>query len=199
VSIGTTAAWQFLPLRIVGSGGGPFLVGVAGALGAGAEVPVMRSTSWLLARSSVRAVYVFGCISYVLVFATWSLVDDPIVVSLLGVIEGVGFALTYTSIVIVVGRLVPERLQATGQAARSMIVTGLAPIVGALGGGLVYGSLGPGALFAGSAGLVAAGAAIAWRVMSVAAFATPAVTLDASPAVPIPPQLGPGAVPSPEQ
>lgn len=199
VSIGATAAWQFLPLRIVGGGGGPFLVGVAGALGAGAEIPVMRSTSGLLARSSLRAVYVLGCVSYVLVFAIWSLVDDAVIVSLLGAIEGVAFALTYTSVVIVVGRLVPERLQATGQAARSMIVTGLAPIVGAFGGGLVYARLGPGAVFAGAAGLVAAGTAIAWRTLSVPEFATPAVAPEAGPAEAIPPPLGSGSVPPPEE
>jgi MFS transporter, PPP family, 3-phenylpropionic acid transporter len=197
VSIGTTAAWQFLPLRIVGGGGGPFLVGVAGALGAGAEVPVMGSTSRLLGRSSLRAVYVAGCVSYVLVFAIWSLTDDPLLVSLLGAIEGVGFALTYTSVVIVVGRLVPDRLQATGQAARSMIVTGLAPIVGAFGGGLVYARLGPGALFAGAAALVAAGAAIAWRTLSAPAFAAPAA-VDTGPVAPIPP-LGSGSVAPPEE
>jgi MFS transporter, PPP family, 3-phenylpropionic acid transporter len=198
VSIGTTAAWQFLPLRIVGGGGGPFLVGVAGALGAGAEVPVMRSTSRLLARSSLRALYALGCVSYVVVFAIWSLADDALLVSLLGAIEGVGFAFTYTSVVIIVGRLVPERLQATGQAARSMIVTGLAPIIGAFGGGLVYGRLGPGALFAGSAGLVAAGAAIVWWTLSVPAFATPAVTLEAGRAA-LPPPPGSGPVAPPEE
>jgi PPP family 3-phenylpropionic acid transporter len=197
VSIGTTAAWQFLPLRIVGSGGGPFLVGVAGALGAGAEVPVMRWTSRLLARSSLRAVYAFGCVAYVVVFAIWSLADDALLVSLLGAIEGVGFAFTYTSLVIIVGRLVPERLQATGQAARSMIVTGLAPIIGAFGGGVVYARLGPGALFAGSAGLVAAGAAIVWRTLSLPAFSEPAVSADDRPVATIPPPIGSGSVPPP--
>jgi MFS transporter, PPP family, 3-phenylpropionic acid transporter len=198
VGIGTTAAWQFLPLRIVGGGGGPFLVGVAGALGAGMEVPVMRSTSRLTDRWSLRAVYAFGCVAYVLVFVIWSLADNALLVSVLGALEGVGFALTYTSVVIIVGRLVPERLQATGQAVRSMIVTGLAPIVGAFGGGIIYAKVGPGALFTCSAGLVVAGVAIVWPTLSAPAFSKRAFRFEVGPTEAIPPPLGSGSVPPPE-
>ena len=75
----------------------------------------MRSTATLTTRLSLRGAYALGCATYV-VFLVWSAVDNVVVVSLLGALEGVGFALTYTSVVIIVGRLVPRRLQATGQA-----------------------------------------------------------------------------------
>jgi MFS transporter, PPP family, 3-phenylpropionic acid transporter len=198
VGIGTTAAWQFLPLRIVGSGGGPFLVGVAGGLGAGVEVPVMLSTPGLTERLSLRAIYVLGCASYVLVFMIWSLADNAVLVSLLGALEGVGFALTYTSVVIIVGRLVPRRLQATGQAVRLMIASGLAPILGAIAGGVVYARIAPGALFVGSAGLVLIGAAIVWTTLSAPPFSIPAVPAEVVPMEELPPPLGSGGVPPPE-
>lgn len=195
VGVGTTAAWQFLSLRIVGSGGGPFLVGVAGGLGALVEVPVMRSTGALTARLPLRAMYVLGCLTFASVFLIWSVLDDVVVVSLLGALEGVGFALTYTSVVIIVGRLVPERLQATGQAVRSMVGSG-APILGALAGGFVYARLGPSVLFAGAAGLVAIGAVIAWATLSDAAFSVRRMRAEV-PTIEANPPLGSGGVPPP--
>jgi PPP family 3-phenylpropionic acid transporter len=197
VGVGTAAAWQFLPLRIVGSGGGPFLVGVAGGLGALVEVPVMRSTAALTTRLSLRAMYVLGCATYVSVFLVWSVADNVVVVSLLGALEGVGFALTYTSVVIIVGRLVPERLQATGQAVRLMVASGLAPILGALAGGIVFARLGPPTLFVCAAGLVVIGAAIAWAALSTSPFSARTIQTGVSPLEENPPPLGSGGVPPP--
>ncbi|MBI2237940.1 MAG: MFS transporter, partial [Actinobacteria bacterium] len=104
VSTAFAAAWSFLPLRIVGRGGGPFLVGLAATLGATAEIPVMRSTSRLTRRVGLRGVYVLGCATYVVVFAAWGLVRSPVAVSLLNTFEGVGFALLYVGVVVIVGR-----------------------------------------------------------------------------------------------
>lgn len=196
VGVGTTAAWQFLPLRIVGSGGGPFLVGVAGGLGALVEVPVMRSTGALTTRLPLRAMYALGCTTFGSVFLIWSVVDNMVVVSLLGALEGVGFALTYTSMVIIIGRLVPVQLQATGQAVRSMVGSG-APILGALAGGFVYERLGPPALFVGAAGFVVIGAAIAWATLSEPPFAVRTMRAEVSTLEANPPPLGSGGAPPP--
>ncbi len=196
VGVGTTAAWQFLPLRIVGGGGGPFLVGVAGGLGALVEVPVMRSSGALTTRFPLRAMYALGCATFGSVFLIWSVVDNMVAVSLLGALEGVGFALTYTSMVIIIGRLVPEQLQATGQAVRSMVGSG-APILGALAGGFVFERLGPPTLFVGAAGLVVSGAAIAWFTLSAPAFSVRTSRAEASALEANPPPLGSGGAPPP--
>lgn len=170
VSVGTTAAWQFLPLRIVGRGGGPFLVGVAGAIGASVEVVMMRSGRRLAERFPLRALFALGCVAYVSVFALWSVVREPMVMTALALLQGVGFGLTYPTMVIIVGGLVPRELQATGQGLMQTVGAGLAPILSAFFGGLIYARLGAGVMFAVAAALVVAGLAVVWFALTAPAF-----------------------------
>ena len=123
--IGFAAAWTFLPLRIVGRGGGPLLVGIAAAVGAFIEVPVMRKSKWFTGRFSLRGVYVLGCVIYGTVFVAWAFVKSPVVIAVLNGFEGVGFALLFVSGVMVVGKLVPRHLQATGQSLMQMVRAGI--------------------------------------------------------------------------
>ena len=62
--------------------------------------------------------------------------------------------------------LVPERLRATGQAASKAISSGFAPVVGSLGGGLVFGYLGSGWFFIAAAILTVLSALVAWAAES---------------------------------
>jgi len=50
-----------------------------------------------------------------------------------------------------VDELVPPQLRASGQVAARSVSFGLAPVVGAFAGGLVYGNVGPAAMFVGAA------------------------------------------------
>ena len=168
--IGFAAAWSFLPLRIVGRGGGPFLVGIAAASGAFVEVPVMRKSRWFTGRFSLRGVYVLGCVIYASVFVAWAFVKDPIVIAVLNGFEGVGFALLYLSGVMVVGKLVPKHLQATGQTMMQMVGQGLGPVLGASIGGVIYGRFGPPALFLGAAASTLLAATVIWFTLSPPAF-----------------------------
>lgn len=168
--IGFAAAWSFLPLRIVGRGGGPFLVGIAAASGAFIEVPVMRKSKWFTGRFSLRGVYVLGCVIYASVFVAWAFVKDPVVIAVLNGFEGVGFALLYVSGVMVVGKLVPKHLQATGQSMMQMVGQGLGPVLGASIGGVVYARLGPRELFLGAAASTLLAATVIWFTLSPPAF-----------------------------
>ncbi len=166
MSAGWTAALAFLGLRIVGQGGGPFLVGLAAGLTAFVEVPVMLSTRSLGQRFGLRAVNIAGAVVYVALFTAWALIPDPTVLALVASFEGIAFALVYVSQVVLVGRLVPAALRATGQSLFSGIVRSAAPVVGSLAGGLVYDRLGPPALFAGCAALTAVGTVVVWFVLA---------------------------------
>ena len=67
--------------------------------------------------------------------------------SLLTVFEGVGFALLFTSGVVIVGNLVPPTLRSTGQSISTMIGFGIGPILGAAAGGYAFEHLGAGTLY----------------------------------------------------
>lgn len=170
VSTATYAAFSFVPLRIVSQGGGPFLIGLSACLGALVEIPFFRSSAWLGEHVGLRALYVTGVGIYVVMIAAWAVLENPTFVALVKVAGGAAFGLIYAALVVITGRLVPERLRNTGQALMQVFAAGIGPIVGAAIGGFVYRHLGASTLFAWSAAFTAIGAAIVWLSLSGGAF-----------------------------
>ncbi len=175
VWVGFNAAWNFIALKIVSEGGGPFLIGVGTALGGMLEVPVMRISSRLQVRRGLRMVYVLGCCIYAAGFLLWGLIDDPTIVSLLTMFEGVAFGLIFTTSVVVVGRLMPPTLYSTANSMREMVMLGIGPILGAGIGGFVYQHEGTVVLYVGASALALAGAVVAWFALSTPALSEPGV------------------------
>jgi len=159
---GFNAAWNFIALKIERGGGGPLLVGIGTALGGVVEVPTMRLSSRFQRRFGLRAVYVAGTIVYATGFLLWGLIESPRVVSALTMLEGIGFALLFTTGVIAIGRMAPKALYATGQSVAMTASFGVGPILGAGLGGLVYDSFGPVVLYSAASALALAGGAVAW-------------------------------------
>jgi PPP family 3-phenylpropionic acid transporter len=147
---GFNGAWNFVGLKIVGAGGGPLLIGVGTALGGFAEVGVMRLSPRLHRRLGLRKVYAIGCLVYALGFLLWGVIDDPTIVSVLAVLEGVGFSLLFTTSILVVGKLLPSSLYSSGNSLASMVGFGIGPIIGGGLGGIVYERLGSTTLFVGA-------------------------------------------------
>jgi PPP family 3-phenylpropionic acid transporter len=156
------ATWNFLALRIEGLGGGAFLVGLAAGLQGAAEVPMMLATPRLTRAIGHALVYVVGCAFFAAVFIAWAVMDDPVWISILRLVAGVGFALTYVGAVVLVDDLVPVRLRATGQGLAKAVSFGLAPIAGTALGGVVYAYLGPSELFLLSGAAAVVGGVVAW-------------------------------------
>jgi PPP family 3-phenylpropionic acid transporter len=173
--VGFNAAWNFIALKIVSQGGGPFLIGLGTAMGGMLEVPVMRVSSRLQVRWGLRRVYVLGCCIYAFGFLLWGLIDDPTIVSFLTTLEGVAFGLLFTTSVVVVGRLMPSTLYSTGNSMREMVMLGIGPILGAGLGGLVYQHAGTVVLYVGASALALAGAVVAWFALSTPALSEPGV------------------------
>jgi PPP family 3-phenylpropionic acid transporter len=178
---GFNGAWNFVGLKIVGAGGGPLLIGVGTALGGFMEVGVMRLSPRLHRRLGLRKVYALGCLIYASAFLLWGLIDDPTAVSVLAVLEGVGFSLLFTTSILVVGKLLPSSLYSSGNSIASMVGFGIGPIIGAGIGGVVYGRFGSTTLFVGSSVVAMLGG-----VAAMVALRTP--TLDSPFEEAIPPE-----------
>lgn len=161
LGISLAATQNFVTLQISVLGGGALLVGAAAAFQALTEIPTMGYTHVLTRYVSRQKLFALGCAIYLAVFVAWALTSNALVITLLKLVVGVAFALTYVASVTIANDLSPARLRATGQALVKSVMFGLAPIIGALGGGVVYGSLGPRVMFLASTVVVAAAGAIA--------------------------------------
>jgi PPP family 3-phenylpropionic acid transporter len=186
---GFNGAWNFVGLKIVGAGGGPLLIGVGTALGGFMEVGVMRLSPRLHRRLGLRKVYALGCLAYAIGFLLWGLVDDPTVVSVLAVFEGVGFSLLFTTSILVVGKLLPSTLYSTGNSISSMVGFGIGPIIGGGLGGIVYGRLGSTTLFVGSSVVTFLGGVVALLALRTRELDTPLGALVAEEPAPEPGRL----------
>jgi PPP family 3-phenylpropionic acid transporter len=187
LGVSLAATQNFVTLQISFLGGGALLVGAAAAFQALTEIPTMGYTHVLTRHLSHRTLFALGCAIYLSVFVAWALISNALVVALLKLVIGVAFALTYVAAVTIANDLSPSRLRATGQALIKSVTFGLAPIIGALGGGIVYQTFGARTMFLASTVVVAAAGAIA--VVAVPAVrrtgAQPIVAVEAtSPATP---------------
>jgi MFS transporter, PPP family, 3-phenylpropionic acid transporter len=156
------AAWDYVPLQIAAGGGGAFLVGIAAGVSAFVEIPFMRSSESLMRRFGMRGVFAAGAGVYIAASLGWAVVSAPGGVTAIRIAIGMGFGLTYVTLVVMTGTFVPERLRNTGQTLMTVSSWGLAPVVGSLIGGFVYQHIGPTQLFLGSAVGIAVGTVIVW-------------------------------------
>jgi len=186
LGVSLAATQNFVTLQIGVLGGGAFLVAAAAAFQALTEIPTMGYTHVLTRHFSHRALFAIGCAIYLAVFIAWALVSSAVVVALLKLALGVAFALTYVASVTIANELSPARFRATGQALIKSTMFGLAPIIGALGGGIVYATFGARLMFLASTVVVAAAGAIAMVVGPVGRQANdkPGVVEAASAATP---------------
>ena len=155
------ATQNFLTLRISFLGGGALLIGAAAAFQALTEIPTMGYTHVLSRHLSHRRLFALGCAIYMVIFVAWAFVADPFAAAALKLGVGVAFALTYVASVVLADELSPPRLRATGQALVKSVTFGLAPVAGSFGGGLIYGTMGPRAMFLIATAVVAAAGLIA--------------------------------------
>jgi PPP family 3-phenylpropionic acid transporter len=155
------ATQNFLTLQIDFLGGGAFLIGAAAAFQALAEIPTMAYMQVLTRRFGHRLLFAIGCGIYLAIFIAWAFVSVALTAALLKLVAGIAFALTYVAAVMIANDLVPAHLRATGQALMKSVLFGVAPILGSLGGGLVYEAFGARVMFlaatavVGAAGLMA--------------------------------------------
>jgi PPP family 3-phenylpropionic acid transporter len=163
--IGVLGGFTFLGLRIVELGGGPSEVALSAGIAALAEVPAMLIAGRLAPRIGLRWLFTIGVLVYVACIVSWIVITSPLVIVATRIPSGFGFSAVWIAAVLTMQRLLPARLQGTGQGLFQMTAFGVSAIVANLVGGLLYGSLGSGVFFAVIAVVTAAATIVGWAAI----------------------------------
>jgi MFS transporter, PPP family, 3-phenylpropionic acid transporter len=93
LSMATSATDGFVPLQMLGAGGGPFLIGLAAGLAAVIEIPFFTWSASLGRRFGMRNLFLaVAAVSIVTLFG-YSLADSPAQVAVFRTLAGAGFGL----------------------------------------------------------------------------------------------------------
>ena len=154
---------NFLGLRILQLGGTERQAGLAFALVALIETPLMFMGGRWFARVSLRRTILLGLCGFALLFALLALVREPWQVLLVAPIDGVCYAVLWPAIVTFADAYAPPGLRASAQTIAQGANGGLGWAIGAALGGVIWDAAGGSVLFAVASGFtLAAVAAFAW-------------------------------------
>ena len=137
----------FFSIYLAEIGGAPTLIGVAWAIGAAVEIPLMIVFPQLARRYGVERLIVLGALLLLLRAVTVAVVRDPVLVTLTMLFHGGGFAFLLVGGVTYVARHAPAGAAATAQGVLSGIVFGLASGLGPGLGGVIASATGLNSLF----------------------------------------------------
>ena len=162
---GLQGSMVFVPIRIVELGGQPSDVALTFGIASFAEIPGLMLAGWFGRRIGIRWLVVLALVAYGVCVASWGLLPTAIAINATRVVTGVCFGVLAAARVLIVARLLPEPLQATGQAMGQAATFALGNAIGGLVAGVLYGGLGATAFF-GIAGVMAIGGGLgAWVVL----------------------------------
>jgi PPP family 3-phenylpropionic acid transporter len=156
---GLAASNAFYSIQVAALGGSTSLVGLAWAVGAAVEVPIMYAFPRLSRRFGANRLLVAGTIVLAARALISSLATDPVALVLVSPLEGVGFALVFVGSVTTLGGHVHPSLGGTAQGLLTAS-GGLASIVGSAAGGAVAELVGISGLFASAGVFGLVGAAV---------------------------------------
>jgi PPP family 3-phenylpropionic acid transporter len=148
VHVGIIAGFTYLPLRLLELGGGPSDVALLAGVSAFAEIPAMLVVGGIAARIGIRGLVAGSIFLYAACFASWIVLESPILIVATRVATGFAFAGLWVGSVLTMAVLLPPRLQATGQGLYQLTGFGLAAVIANVGGGLLLGMFGSAIVFA---------------------------------------------------
>jgi PPP family 3-phenylpropionic acid transporter len=151
-------SFTFLSLRIVDLGGGASDVAMSFGVSALFEVPGMLLAARVAARLGLRGLFAVGALGYAAAFLSWTVLGTPAAIVASRSLTGLSYGGLTVAMVLTMGEVLPNGLQATGQTLYQATATGLGSIAGNTVGGLLYGSAGAPFLFGLCAAIGAAGA-----------------------------------------
>lgn len=162
---GVIAGFTYLGLRIVDLGGRPSDVALSAAVAAFAEIPAMAAAGAIAARFGLRVLFAGAALLYAVCLGSWVVAADVGLILASRGLTGLAFAGLWIGSVLAMRALLPDELQGTGQGIFQVAAFGIGALVANGAGGVVYGTLGHGALFALAGAAAAAGALVAWRAL----------------------------------
>jgi MFS transporter, PPP family, 3-phenylpropionic acid transporter len=158
--IAVSAVHTFLSVHLIQLGASSALVGLVWTPGALVEVPLMLAFPLLVRRVGAERLLVLGGLAFAVRAGLWALTSDPLLFVAIAPLGGIGYALFYVGTVTYVSRAVPSSVQATAQGLFSGTAFSIGTILGSIFGGQLAAALTIPGMFAVSAGVTAAGAAI---------------------------------------
>ena len=163
---GLQAGVTFVSIRIVELGGHPSDVALTFGISALAEIPGLVLAGWLGRRMGLRTLTAASLIGFGLCIATWAFLPSPDAINATRLATGLCFGWFTAARVLLVGRLLPPHLQATGQSLIQAATLGIGAVLGSAVGGIAYGWLGPTGFFLGAAAAAICGGLGAALVLS---------------------------------
>jgi len=148
VGVAANAVQFFLPLHLVALGGDANVVGIAGALAALTEVPILFTGNRIIRKLGglwigvVTGAVVYAARWFVLAFTT-----TPVAATLTQIVHGLSFGLFYMAGVAFVESHSPKGLSATAQSLFFVAMWGLGAAAGSVAGGAVYQNFGAVTMF----------------------------------------------------
>jgi PPP family 3-phenylpropionic acid transporter len=142
------ASYSFYPLHLIALGANPAWLGLAGAIGATAEVPVLYASGGIFARLGLRRAVIGSYLMFAVRWGILALTASPLVALLTNTLHGVTFSPFLAGGIAFVAAQTPPGLHATAQGLLTAVGFGLGAAVGALGGGLLYDAFGAPGMFA---------------------------------------------------
>ena len=154
-----TGTNTFFSIQMIAIGGTGAMVGLAWAIGAMVEIPIMYSFPRLAQRFGAERLLVVGALAFAMRTALSALATDPVVLIAIAPLEGIGFAGVFVGGVTVLAGRAPA---GTGGTAQGLFTagSGLATIVGSTLGGAIAAAIGIPGLFLICAGVSVVGAGI---------------------------------------
>jgi PPP family 3-phenylpropionic acid transporter len=163
---GMQAALAFIGIRIVELGGQPSDVALSFSVSALTEIPGLVAAGWMGRRLGLRWLFAISLVLYGACITSWGILPSALAINATRLVTGVAFGSLTAARVLLVPRLLPEKLQTTGQVLVVASTTGLGAVLGSMVGGVAYGSVGPTAFFLGAGGVAIVGGIASWFVLA---------------------------------
>lgn len=147
VAVGNGAVQNFFSLYLDGIGASEGIIGIAWAVAAVSEIPVMIYSGHIMRRIGAAGLLKFAIFVYALRWLLFSFVQDPAWALALQLLHGLSFGAFLTAGVTYLSERTPAGFVTTSQAIFNAVCYGVAAVVGSMVGGYLYDSSGMTNLF----------------------------------------------------